>query len=85
MTRKTWFFIFVVLVALVILTGCSIPDDEDQPNLPTGAVRIGEVDVGADGDVTIWNWCDRGTKVYLSVMRYKGVSLATSPDHKDCQ
>ena len=78
--------VFGVTVASVLLVGgCGMISDPSQSTVPEGAVRVAQIVTNAGDDVTVWNWCDRGTKVYLSIMAWKSTSVAASPNHKDCQ
>lgn len=80
--RKIWITVFVVLVLAVLLTGCGVSSENTK--LPEGATKVAEISPMGGNETTVWNWCDRGTKVYFAYTLSDSVAIATSPDHKDC-
>ena len=75
----------VTVLSVLLFGGCGVSSDSSELTVPSGAVRIAKIADEWGDDVTVWNWCDRGTKVYLSIMAWKNTSVAASPNHKDCQ
>lgn len=85
MDRKLWVMLFLALVLVVFLSSCTTPGITEQSKAPAGSSEVGRFTTHGEHEVTVWTWCNRDTKVYLAVMPYKGTSITTSPNHKDCQ
>lgn len=81
--RKIWAIVFIIILLAVFASGCTVSTENSK--VPEGAKKIVEINPMGGNETTVWNWCDRGTKVYFAYTISDSVALATSPDHKDCQ
>jgi len=69
----------VAIFSALVLGGCSVDDEDDEPNFTTGTVTTLTADVYADGAITSSNWEQWFKFTATASIQYIGVIYGTLP------